>query len=166
MELPENNYLREYNRLFRKYDSVWHEFAVALELSDSALSILYRICEEEDGCLQRDLCNSISLTKQTVHSSVQKLREQGLLALDKGKGRELRVHLTPLGQAFAREKILPLIELENGVFRELGPEDSRLLLRLTARYLAVFQERSRQHIQTITKTCPPGEGPGGQGKGI
>lgn len=164
MNPPEESYLREYNRLYKRYDSVWHELAVALDLSDSALSILYRILEEGGGCLQRDLCDSISLTKQTVHSSVRKLQEQGLLTLERGKGRDLRIRLTPLGQKLTREKIAPLIELENSVFRELGPEDSRLLLCLTARYLAVFEARSRQHIQAITKTSLPGETRAGRRK--
>lgn len=133
--------LREFNRLCRRYDSVCHELALAAGLSDSAFAILYYILEEGEGCSQGELCGGVCLSKQTVHSSVRKLEGEGILALEGG-----RVRLTAEGRRLAEERVLPVMELENAAFRDMDPRDRRELMALTARYLRRFEERAKSHI--------------------
>ena len=59
----------------------------------------------------------------------RKLREEGLLTLEPGKGRDLKIRLTPAGRRLGEERLLPLMELENDAFRDMGPKDSRLLTK-------------------------------------
>ena len=56
-ELPGKDFLWEYNCLYREYDSIFHDVALASGLSDSAFAILYHIMELGDGCLQKDICD-------------------------------------------------------------------------------------------------------------
>ena len=47
--------MNRYNYLVSEIDSVYHEAALRLGLSDSALNILYAICDNGEGCLLQDI---------------------------------------------------------------------------------------------------------------
>ena len=47
--------MNRYNYLVSEIDAVYHEAALRLGLSDSALNILYAICDNGEGCLLQDL---------------------------------------------------------------------------------------------------------------
>lgn len=146
--------LQEYNRLYRRYDRVWHDLALEAGMSDSALLILYFLLEKGGCCPLRELCCCTCVSKQTIHSALEKLREQGTILRETGKGREVILRLSPAGRELAEARLLPFVELENDTFRRLGPEESRELLRLTARYLDLFEENAREHIKRSKHTHP------------
>ena len=68
--------LRTYNRLFKENDELYHEIARCFGLSDCALWILYTIREEEQALTQSDICESLFLPRQTIHSAIKKPKEQ------------------------------------------------------------------------------------------
>lgn len=105
MEPCQDGTLREFTRLYKEYDSIFHSVALAVGLSDSALTVLYHTQELGDGCLQRDIAASAWVSKQTVHSTIRQLRERGLLSLSPGKGRDMHIHLTEEGRRLVREEI-------------------------------------------------------------
>lgn len=131
--------LQKYNSLYRELDDFYHDFAVQNGLSDSALWIFYIICEQGEGCLQRDVCNAVYVSKQTVHSAIHKLEQKGYLYLEASKGRDKRIFLTERGRTLVREKILPLIQIENTAFSDMGDEESKALLNLTEKYLRLLK---------------------------
>lgn len=51
------------------------------------------------------------------------------------------MHLTAAGEVLVKEKIFPIMELENSGFDLMTSEESRELLRLTAKYLLLFKEQ-------------------------
>lgn len=120
--------LAEFNHIYKEFNDIYHEIAWKLKLSDSAFSILYTLCEMEDGCLQKDICAVTCLPKQTVNSSVRKMEAEELVTLEKGKGREMKIHLTEKGMALVQEKIYPVIEAENRAFSSMPEEECRQLL--------------------------------------
>ena len=68
-------------------------------MSDSIFSILYTICELGDGCSQKEICEQLSASKQTINSAIRKLENQGILFMRKGeKGREPLSHLDGEGK--------------------------------------------------------------------
>ena len=131
---------QEYIRLQHQIDEFYHELAVRQKLSDSALLVLWTLTELGEGCAQRDICRQFALTKQTVHSSVQKLAKEGLLSLRPGPGREVQVFLTESGQALIREKILPLKQAEEAAYLRMGGEKLAEMLRLTQTWFTLFQQ--------------------------
>ena len=138
--------LRKYNGLCQSYDDICHDIAMAAGMSATAFQILYYLLENGDGCLQRDICAITYTSKQTIHSAIQRLRDQGILCLRPGKGRNMHIHLTEAGRQLARERVLPAIRLEQAVFEALTPEESRELLRLTGKYLDLFRQKAEQYI--------------------
>ena len=87
MKYKQGKHLEEFNRLYREMDQIYHGLAVKMGLSDSAFIILYTIMELGEGCLQKDIADWCSLSRQTVNSSIQNLKSQGFLSLDSGKVR-------------------------------------------------------------------------------
>ncbi len=146
--------LWEYNRLYEEYDSIFHDIALAVGLSDSAFAILYHIMELGDGCLQRDLCCDTFLSKQTIHSSIQKLQAQGYLTLERGRRRSMHIRLTGAGRQLLQQVVLPVRRLEESAFEELGPRGSRELLRLTGQYIAAYRELAKDYIRQRQEDGP------------
>ena len=48
------------------------------------------------------------MSKQTIHSAIQKLRDQGYLALEPGKGRNMHIRLTQTGRRIVQQVVLPV----------------------------------------------------------
>lgn len=134
--------LQKYNRQYREFDEFYHNIAVESGLSESAFWILYTLCEQGEGCLQRDICDAACVSKQTIHSAIRKLEQDGCLYMECGHGRDKHIFLTERGRALAEEKILPVMGMENAAFAALGQEESRVLLDLTEKYLRLLQEQA------------------------
>lgn len=130
---------QEFNRLYKEMDDLYHEAALSLGLSDSALMILYAVCELGEGCLQKDICAYSFLTKQTVHSAVRKLEQEGILRSESGKGREVHLFLTEQGRALAEKTVMPLSEAEYRALDALTAQEQAELIRLTQQYMAALR---------------------------
>lgn len=132
--------LKEFNRLYREMDELYHTLAVNRGLSDSAYIILYSICEFGEGCLQKDICEWAWLSKQTIHSAIRKLSQDGYLFLKEGKGKDRHIFLTEKGKALVEEKIYPVIEMENSAFAGMTERERKELLRLMKQYLEKMKQ--------------------------
>ena len=133
--------------LFQKYlqidhqiDEFYHTLAQGLGLSDSALWVLWSLAELGEGCTQRDICRQFFLSKQTVHSSVQKLERGGCLSLRPREGREVSLFLTDQGRELVREKVLPIMEAERAAAEGLTEEEWGTMIRLSRKWLSLFRK--------------------------
>ena len=145
---------QEFLRLDHQIDEFYHELAARLGLSDSAFQVLWSVAELGEGCTQRDVCRFFSVSKQTTHSAIQKLRQQGYLSLEPGKGRNMHIRLTEAGRQVVRRVVLPVRRLEEAALEELGSQGSRELLNLTGRYVAAYQALAREYIRRLRQDQP------------
>lgn len=144
MVLEASQELKEVNRLYKELDDIYHDISLRLGISDSVLIILYSIVEMGDGCIQKDISEKFSISRQTINSAIKKLQSQGYITLKQGKGRDMHIYLTPDGKKYAEDIVGPVMELENSVFKEMYPEESREFLRLTQKYVSLFREKVKQ----------------------
>lgn len=151
MKVEQCDALREYNRLYRELENLYYEISVKAGISCSAFWIMYTIVELGDGCLQKDIAQRYSFSRQTISSSVRSLEKKGYITLKHGKGRNMHLILTQEGNEFVHEKIAPLMETENRVFEHMSLEESRELLRLSCKYNEIFRE------QVMKLLSPEGE---------
>ena len=128
--------IREFNRLYKELDDLYHNLALRQGLSDSASIILYALYLLGDGCLQRDICDLSYISKQTINSSIRRLEQDGYLYLQPGRGRDMHICLTPEGRRLVEEKAAPVAAMEERAFSGMPQEDQQALLRLTHAYLA------------------------------
>lgn len=129
-----SRHLIEFNHIYKEFNDVYREAATKVGLSLSGFDILYAICEMGDGCLQRDISQMCCIPKQTVNSSIRKLEQDRYLILEKGKGRDMHIHLTEKGQKLMEEKIYPVIDAENQAFSGMSKEECKKMLELYEKY--------------------------------
>lgn len=125
---------RRLNNLEKDIDSIFTRAAVHVGLSDSAFDILYALEAYGDGCSQKDLCERCWMGKQTINSSIKRLREQGILEKTAGPGRTTTISLTATGRALVAEKVRPVIEAETAAMHAFSPAELAQALDLLERY--------------------------------
>lgn len=131
---------QEFLRLDHQIEEFYHELAVRLGLSDSAFQVLWSVAELGEGCTQRDICRQFFLSKQTAHSSVRKLEQEGVLTLRPGSGREVAIFLTEKGKALVGEKVVPAMEAERAAARGLQAAEWETALGLMRKWFGLFRE--------------------------
>lgn len=141
MEFKQNQVLQEFDRISNLIDEFYHEIALRQGLSDSAYEILQAILVLGEGCTQTEIYKYCYLNKQTVNSSVKKLRENGWIDFTKGTGREICIHFTKAGEELVNEKILPVEQAESDVFEEMTKEEQKEIVRLMNKYLDNFKAK-------------------------
>ena len=132
------------NCLTEEIDSLYHQAALKLGVSDSALFVLYMIHLNGERCALYDIYKQSGISKQTINSSVRRLEQAGYLTLKPGKGRDMHIFLTEAGKQLVSEKIALVIERENAAFFALSDAEQKELLQLSEKYFSNLQEQLRQ----------------------
>lgn len=138
-----SNPLKEFNRIYKKANEIYHDIALRLGLSDSAFDILYSISELGDGCLQKDICNATCIPKQTIHSSIRQMEKSGYLTLSSGKGRSMHITLTDLGKSLLERTIYPVMQMEGEAFHCMTDEECQQMLALFGKYIQALGDAAK-----------------------
>lgn len=138
-----SNELCRLNHLISETDAVYHEAAVKLGLSDSAMQIMYTLCDRGGSCPLREVCLLTGLSKQTIHSAVHKLAKEGVLLVEACGAKSKRVRFTEAGERFAAHTVEQVIAAENRILAGWKPEEVAQYLLLTQRYLEELRAEMR-----------------------
>lgn len=138
-----SNDMKRYNHLLKELDTVYHEMSLKLGLSDSAMIILYTICENGDSCLLQEICQQSGISKQTINSAIRKLEAQGIVRLEAADAKKKKVYLTQRGIELAESTAFKIIEAENDVFASWQKDDVEKYLALTEKFLSDLKERGK-----------------------
>ena len=133
--------LKHFNFLTSEINSVYHEAALKFGLSDSAMMVLYAVCDHDGSCLLNEIGRLSGTSKQTVHSAVRRLEEEGHVRLDAFDGRKKVVRLTEGGEELMKRTALQLIRIEEEIWDSWTQEECELYLSLTQRYLDCFRSK-------------------------
>lgn len=136
--------MKRYNFLMAEIDNAYHEAALKLGLSDSAMMILYAICSCGESCLLSEIIHWLGISKQTVNSSLRKLEQQDIIYLESAGGKTKRVCLTENGRAKVNDTVCRIIEIENKIFASWDREEWDIYLELTNRYLNAFKKEIKE----------------------
>lgn len=139
MNLSVSQKLKAFNDLHGEIGGVFHDAAVDAGISDSVQTILYTILACGEDCTQADISRCTGTSRQTIHSAVRLLQQQGLLQETEGRRNQV-LRLTPAGEAFALRTVGPILQAEKQVFAAWPAEDCQALLTLTRRYLTDLQK--------------------------
>ena len=141
MEYTEKDMVLKFNSVYRELNDLYHDIALKLGISDSAFTIFYAIFRIGDGCLQRDICKQSYTNKQTINSTIQRLKEDGYLYLQQGKGRDKHIYLTDRGLEFMKEEVGPMITAEDEAFLMLSIEEQKQFYAIFSKYVASFHQK-------------------------
>lgn len=133
--------LKHFNYLVSEIDTLYHEAAQKLGLSDSVMSILYALWNNGGSCPISDICRLSGIRKQTINSALRKLEQDHLICLTAHTRRRKLVSLTESGKCLARETVTRLIAIENEIFGSWSEEEQSEYLRLTREYMDAFRQK-------------------------
>ena len=134
--------MKELNDIIRNTAKAYHDVSVRLGISDSVFNILYILCEEGEGCRQSVLYKKSGIRKTTVNSAIRKMEKQGLLFLKPGEGRNTCIFLTEEGRTFLKDKIEPVIMIENEIMDSMTEEERSLFLQINRCIYLEFVRRA------------------------
>lgn len=89
------------------------------------------------------------MSKQTVNSSMRNLERQGYLYLEQS-GRDKHIRLTDKGKQFVEEKIRPVVDMENGAFLEMEPEERAEFIRLSENMWTDSRRKRRSFWEVLS----------------
>ena len=138
-----SNEMKRYNYLVGEMNAVYHDISLHLGLSDSAMIILYTICDNGDSCLLQEISRRSGVSKQTINSAIRKLEEEGIVYLKSAGAKNKNVCLTDEGKQLAKHTAIRLIEMENDIFASWEKDDIEKYLELTERFLTSLKEKNR-----------------------
>lgn len=130
----ENKQVLRLDHLIGETNAIYHEMSLYLGLSDSISSILYTLYCEGGRVSVSDLCRQTGLSRQTVHSALSHLKEDGTIILESVDRKSKRACLTESGMAFASQTVARIFEAENHVFDGWPREDVARYLDLMKRF--------------------------------
>lgn len=139
------------NQLYKETSQLYHELAKASGLSDCAFWILYALYDEEGYHSQQSLCEYLSYSKQTLNSSVTKLKNEGLVALrpmPEAKNQKAVV-LTEQGKSLANKAIGKVKKMETLAFEAFDKEARETFLNLNEAYLEFLKGAYEKTFLTI-----------------
>ena len=137
-----SNEMKRYNHLISEIEAVYHEIALSLGLSDSAMKILYTICDNGNSCLLHEISRRSGVSKQTINSAIRKLEKEGIVYLEPAGAKNKNVCLTNEGMELAKRTAIRLIEIENEIFASWEKDDVEKYLELTKNFLTSLKEKT------------------------
>lgn len=139
--------LRNLNNIYKETDAIYNQLAKNHGLSSSAFWLMYIICEEEGKCTQKDLCDQLVFSKQTVHSALMSLENKEFVSLVSSQNdkRNKFIQLTELGTQFAQVHIVPIFQLEQEAFQQLRDEERELLISTNRKFQHNLKEAVEQY---------------------
>lgn len=138
-----SNEMKRYNHLVGEINAVYHDISLHLGLSDSAMIILYTICDNGDSCLLQEISRRSGVSKQTINSAIRKLEKEGIVYLKSVGSKNKIVCLTDKGKQLAKHTAIRLIEIENDIFASWEKDDVEKYLTLTERFLTSLKEKNK-----------------------
>ncbi len=133
--------MKRFDYLVNEIDAAYHEASLKLGLSDSAMLILYTICNHGEACLLSDITHLSGVSKQTVNSALRKLENENIVYSEVINGRRKKICLTDKGKGLVKDTVLRIVAIENEIFGSWTAEERRIYIELTQRYLSSFKEK-------------------------
>ncbi|MDO4719504.1 MAG: winged helix-turn-helix transcriptional regulator [Peptostreptococcaceae bacterium] len=143
----------EINLIFKELDSVYHQMAKKNHLSDCAFWILYLLYDRDKSYSQNSLCEELSYSKQTINSTISKLKKDGFLTLQmipQTRNRK-EIILTERGVQVADEVIGKVKKIEYKAFSKLTEQERKLYLHLSRMFVENFNEEFSKSINIEKK---------------
>lgn len=141
--LTTNTKLRHINRMLSELSNIYENLLLAGNVSEGVFIVLSSILDLGEGCLQKEIAETSYINKKTVNSAIKKLQKEEFIELKAGKYPNMHIYLTEKGKEYIREKIIPIIEIENRVLAEMPSNDFERLVESYKKYIDNF----RAHVE-------------------
>lgn len=134
-----NGSIEAYRAAYKDTESIFAKLSKSCNLSDAEYWALLMIREGAET--QRDICEQLSMSKQTIHSAFKQLIKKDLVRLETVENnlRTKRIILTEHGKAFMKEYVDSVLEIEEKIWYKMNAEERIALTVLTQKYNALLK---------------------------
>lgn len=141
------NYVNQYCHLRDVQFAAYEWYARKYNLTAKELFVLDIVWFASDGCLQSEICERLSVTKQTVSAIIKKFWKLGYISLTESETdrRNKIVRFTESGKNYAEKIISPAANAEIDAMAELTGKDIEELVRITT----IFSEHMKNKFSEI-----------------
>lgn len=145
--------LETLNQQMKELAGIYRKAVSGLGVSENELWVWYSLIVVKGDLSQQDICNLWSLPKQTVHTIITHMAQKGLLTLENAPGTRNRkiLRLTPEGEAYGKQMILPLADAEQRAFTKLSPEVRTAFAYGMEEYLEALKEELAESVSRPAK---------------
>lgn len=136
-------YVNQYGRLRDVQFAAYELYARKHNLTAKELFVLDLIWFAPDGCLQSEISERLSATKQTISAIIKKFLKQGYVSLTESEKdrRNKIVRLTTTGIEYTKNIIPPAACAEIEAMSELTDKDIAELVRLTTLFSNCMKDK-------------------------
>ncbi len=137
------SYVNQYCQLRDIQFAAYELYARKHNLTAKELFVLDIIWFARDGCLQSEICERLSATKQTISAIIKKFRKLGYLSLTESEAdrRNKIIRFTEAGREYAQKIIPPAANAEIDAMAELDGKDIAQLISLTIRFSSCMKKK-------------------------
>ena len=141
----DNEGLKTFRNTYKDLESVYDTFPELCGLSGAeywALSMIY-----EGITTQHDICEKLSLSRQTINSAFKQLKMRGFIRLETMDNnlREKQVHLTKEGREFVKEQIGYIHKLEETVWNKINKNEKEQITKILYKYKTLLAEELKNY---------------------
>ena len=142
METGTEKRYQEFISASKEIDDVYHMLALKFGLSNSAMWILCTMREANRELTQSEIAQEMSMSRQTVNSTIKNLEKQGYLRLEvvSGDRRNKILSFTEEGETFVKRTVDRVLSLEHQVFENLEVEEQEKITQILRKYTRFMRE--------------------------
>ncbi len=147
MNVDIQSILTETNQSVIKYRGTYARWASAHHIGYNEMLVLYTI-NESGYCMQKQLCDSYHVPRQTINNTISSMRKNGLICVSKehSAGREKAFVLTDEGKAYAAPLMQELSSQEEAAIMHMGADRLKELCALLNEYHSALNEAMNNRI--------------------
>ena len=130
------------NRQIKELVGIYRDAVKKLNVSDSEFWIWYTLVTYDGENTQQDICSMWSFPKQTVNTTITKLRLKKLAYLEAVPGTRNRkvIRLTDEGRAYGEGLISPFTQAEKKAFSKISLQELSLISNIFSKYIDIVKE--------------------------
>lgn len=132
--------LRHINSMLSEISNIYQKLLLCKNVPESVFIVMSSLLELGEGCLQKDIAEKSYINKKTVNSTIKKLQKEEYIELKAGKYPNMHIYLTDKGSKYMKENIIPIIELENNVLKNMPEKEFEILVDSYKKYIDNFRE--------------------------
>ena len=124
MKRKAKDYLLEISAQEKRFGALYRQAAVAFDLSECAMWVLYFLISADEPLTQQELTERMMFPKQTINSAVSNLARKGYLELQVMPEMRSRkqIVLTPDGEELARSTVRKMRTAEERAVKAMGED--------------------------------------------
>lgn len=145
--MDNNKLYAEFNSVWCKSNSLYSQAASARGVGYPELMVLYALVTV-GSMTQKQIAEQFGMQKQTVHTVVRGLRQNGYITLVSGNAdrREKLLVLTDSGKEYAEGIVSPVLRAEEKAYRSIGTERLSQACDVLSMFNLLFEEEIKRGL--------------------